>query len=157
MIWSFIKAHMDIINGVLLVFFTASIAYFAYRQHRLEKTRLKLDAYDRRLAVRDAIQAFISHIQIEGTTDNERLFAMLRETKHSKFLFDKQDEIQDYIDSLYKKGLDLEYKQKAVDSERKPLPNEKKEKLWAEIMKLKEWFTKQHDVVDSKFEKYLQL
>ena len=155
--WVFIETFVDIIVSVLLALLTASIAYFAYRQHRLERTKLKLEAYDRRLRIRDAIQIFISDIEIEGTTDDEHLIAMLRETKHARFLFNKRDGITSSIDSLYQKGLELEYKQKRVESERRPLSKEREEEMWKEILELKGWFTKQHTVIDSMFEKYLQL
>lgn len=154
MIWSSVKTNW---YSLLIVIFTASIAYFAYRQHRLEKSRFKLEAYERRLKIRDVIHSFISDIEIEGTSDSEHQIALRRETKHAKFLFDKKDDIISYIDSLYDRGLYLEYKQKYVERERESLSKEQREKMGDEISEIKRWFTKQHAITDSKFEKYLQL
>ena len=118
MVEDLMQVYVDIIIGILMALFTASIAYFAYRQHRLERTKLELEAYDRRLRIRDAVQMFISDIEMEGTTDNEHLIAMLRETKHARFLFNKRDGISSYIDSLYQKGSEISYKQERVESEK---------------------------------------
>jgi hypothetical protein len=118
---------------------------------------IRLEAYDRRLKVYDAITRFIAETLQYGTTNNERLIEMLRETKHAKFLFPKDDDIKEYIDLLYQKGLDLEYKEKALNSESKVCTKERREQLIEESRKLKDWIKSQFNTVNIKFKKYLQL
>lgn len=147
--------RVEIIFSFVMVIATASIAIFAYCQHKFEKTKIKLTCYSRRLEILDATKKFIASIAREGTTDIEKLMEMLRETKHAKFLFKKNDKIVEYINTLYKKGLALEYKEKEIDRNR--LGAENREKLIQTSFELKDWFMKQFEVIDSKFEKYLQL
>ena len=127
----------------------------AIREQSKELNRL--EAYDRRLKVYDAITRFVAEIKLFGTTNNEKLIDLLRETKHAKFLFGKDDDIKEYIDLLYQKGLNLEYKEKEIWSESRVCGNEQKEKLIEESRALKDWFTAQFDTVDVKFRKHLQL
>ena len=77
-------------------------AVIAMKYQTLELIRL--ESYDRRLKVYDAIKRFIAELRQSGTTDNEKLIGMLRETKHAKFLFNEGDDIEKYIDLLYTKG-----------------------------------------------------
>jgi len=147
--------RVEILFSFVMVIATATIAIFTYFQHKLEKTKIKLECYDRRLKTYDAIKKFIANIGIEGTTDNKELMAMLRETKHAHFLFSEDDKIVEYINTLYKKGVDLEYKEKGIKNNH--LKEENRKKLVLEAHELKSWFGKQYEVIDSKFDKYLQL
>jgi hypothetical protein len=115
------------------------------------------NAYDKRLKVYDAIRSFIDDLLQRGTTDGETLMEMLRETRHAKFLFPVDDDLGGYIDLLYRKGLDLEYKEKELCSESRPCSKERNEKLAEDSYGLKNWFRAQFDTVDSKFRKHLQL
>ena len=127
----------------------------AIRDQSIELTRLNV--YDKRLKVYDAIISFIGGSLALGTTDNEKLTEMLRETRHAKFLFPVDEDLKGYIDTLYRKGLDLEYKEKEIHAEPKVRTRERLEKLLEESSKLKDWFNSQYDTVDKKFGKYLQL
>jgi hypothetical protein len=113
---------------------------------------IRLEAYDRRLKVYDTITRFIAETLQDGTTDNEKLIEMLRATKHAKFLFDN-DDIRGYIDLLYNKGLEYEYKEKEIWK----APIEAREKMANDIHEIRKWFRDQFDIVEAKFEKYLQL
>jgi hypothetical protein len=127
----------------------------AIREQSAELTRL--EAYDRRLKVYDSINRFIAEILQRGTTDDQRLIEMIRETKHAKFLFPRDDDLTGYIDLLYQTGLDLEYKEEEIRRDSQVCTKKRREKLIEESRKLKDWFKSQFDVVDTKFRKHLQL
>jgi hypothetical protein len=127
----------------------------AIREQSAQQTRL--EAYDRRLRVYDSINRFIAEILQRGTTDDERLTEMLRETKHAKFLLPVDDDLTGYIDSLYNKGLDLQYKEGEIRADRQVCTQERRERLIEESRVLKDWFKTQFEVVDTKFRKHLQL
>lgn len=74
-------------------------AYFVFRQHALEKSKFKLEAYDRRIKVYDTIKGLISTVMSQGSAEYPQLTEMLRETKHAIFLFD-EEEITNYIEQL---------------------------------------------------------
>ncbi|UCG54624.1 MAG: hypothetical protein JSV32_08635 [Dehalococcoidia bacterium] len=162
------SALLTLISTLALALITAFYAYITYRILKANQSMLRaiqdqsaaliqLEMYDRRLKVYDAISRFISETLQYGTTDNEKLIDMLRETKHAKFLFPKDDDIKEYIDLLYQKGLDLEYKEKELNSESKVCTQERREQLVEESRKLKDWIKSQFDTVDKKFGKHLQL
>lgn len=118
---------------------------------------IQLEAYDKRLKVYNAITRFIANIKCDSTTDNEKLMEMLRETKYAKFLFAKDDEIEEYLALLYQKGNDLEYKEKAISGKIGEYTEEKKKKLVKEADEIRDWLKDQYGVVDTKFQKYFQL
>lgn len=140
--------------GALTLIVALAIAWFAYCQHRLEKTRLKLEAYDRRLPVYNAIKKFISGAS-ESPTDDKQLATFWRETRDAHFLFE-DDDIPNYIEKvLYPKGREFILKEKKLN--RGSLPQEELKKLGEETAALREWMHEQFSVVDSKFKKYLHL
>ncbi len=154
---------VDIATFTVLTLTLCIIIRYVIDTHKLAKAAQEqvaltrqFEAYPRRLQVYDAIHRFIADIAIEGTTNNEYLIEMLRETKYAKFLFDKKNDITGYVDNLYQKGLKLEYKDKEIRSTR-GLSSEQKEKLGEELLDLKRWFRSQPNVIDSKFKEYLQL
>ena len=54
----------------------------------------------------NSIKIYIAEVQTYGTTTYEKSVIMLQETREALFLF-KDKEISNYINSLYKKGVDL--------------------------------------------------
>ena len=159
---------LSLISTLALVPVTIVYAYVTYRILKANQSSVKaikdqsatliqLEMYDRRLKVYDAISRFISETLQYGTTNFERLNEMLRETKHAKFLFSKDDDIKEYIGLVYQKGLDLEYKEKELNSESKSCSKDRREQLTEKSSKLKDWFRSQFDTVDTKFRNYLQL
>ena len=75
---------LNIIFSAMLVIFAAATVYLAHRQHQLEKIKLKLDSYPKRLDIYDAMKKFIAEIQIASTTDYNKCMDLLRKTKHAK-------------------------------------------------------------------------
>jgi|GEM_PF-2004196 len=151
-----------------LVLITAFYAGVTYRILRANERSVKairdqsaelirLNVYDKRLKVYDAIKSFIGGSLALGTTDDDKLTEMLNETRHAKFLFPVDEDIKGYIDTLYRKGLDLEYKEKEIRAEPQVCTRERLEKISEESSKLKDWFNSQYDIIDKKFGKYLQL
>ena len=78
----------------------------------------------------------------------------MRQPPHARFLFE-DDDIPSFIEVLYRKGTELVYKERELN--RETLPQKQQEKLEQETSTLKKWFEDQHDVVDTKFNKYLHL
>jgi hypothetical protein len=121
----------------------------------IEKDRLAESKYDpakidRVLAIYDSIKSFIVEIQQNGTADNELLKRFLQETRHATVLFE-EPEIVEYINMLYRKGVELDYVDKAISKTEGPDMDrilEKRENLF-------EWFCGQHDVAEDLFRPYL--
>jgi hypothetical protein len=131
--------------------------WYVLLTYKILKANNRLEAYDRRLKVYDAIKKFIAEVQKYGTTDNEKLIEMLRETRHAKFLFAEDDDMEKYTTSLYLKGLDLEYKEKAISGKFGKNTEHHQNKLVKDAQEILDWFSAQFSIVDDKFKKYLQL
>jgi hypothetical protein len=96
---------------------------------------------------------YLSFIARGRNITNEELIKFLRNSKDKEFLFGK--DVQQFLDELYKKGVDfLRYKNILNDHN---LPMERREKLVDEEAALFEWFLKQFDESRSIFKKYLAI
>ncbi len=153
MIWSFIKTYWD---KILTAIFSASIVFFAYRQHMLERTRLKLDLYDRRRLIYSVLKTFIIEFQIGGISALKEAQRSLREkTKETKFLFKENDGIDVLRDELLIKSMKIILNRRKLENN--SLSNEEKDNIVNEEAQLMQWIREQGAVIDSKFEKYLHL
>lgn len=142
---------LSVVVTLLLAILTTS---FIWRQVRLEITRTRMEAYDRRLKIYNSIKIYIAEVQTYGTTTSEKSAILLQETREALFLF-KDKEISNYINSLYKKGIDLEYLQKQLSENY--LTQEQREKVAGQSKELKQWFTNQHKVTENLIDEYLRL
>ena len=61
--------------------------WIAYQQHKNTKTKIKLDLFDRRIAMYESAQAFMGTIIRDGAVDQERLIRFRQDCWHSRFLF----------------------------------------------------------------------
>lgn len=96
---------IDVLSALL----TPAIAFFAIvvagMQWRINHKRLKNEYFDRRIAVYEAIAAYISNILTSGAIKNNAETKFLRDTKNVFFLFGS--DIRTFIDEIYKKSTDL--------------------------------------------------
>lgn len=117
---------------------------------RREESRYDPAKIKRVLTIYDSIKSFIVAIQQNGTADNELLTKLLQETKHANVLF-KEPKIAKHIDTLYRRGVQLERVEKAISkAERSEMDRlvEKSEELF-------KWFCEQHKIVEDLFRPYL--
>lgn len=99
------KFWIDFLAAVLSPVIAITLGYLTFHQYKLEKQKHRLELYDRRFAVFEEVNKFLSEIFRNGKTDFFKLSNLLHQTNQSKFLFD--DEISQYIDSLYMRGIDF--------------------------------------------------
>lgn len=86
---------------------TAAIAtYIAYQQWRTNRDKVRLESFDRRIAVHKAIEEYLMQIYREGTVTFKQVLKLRTEVSYAVYLFDK--EVEDYIDELQRKGIRLE-------------------------------------------------
>ncbi|MEA3475684.1 MAG: hypothetical protein U9R23_04505 [Candidatus Cloacimonadota bacterium] len=140
-----------------MAIFTGVVAFFAVRQNKLNKTMLKLEAYPKRLQIYDAMQKFVGEIMVFGSSNYKKALELLRETRHAKFLFDKDDNIEGYIELFYKNAIDMVYQLKAINGELGKIEEKKRKEIIDKNAELLKWFQNQLNVIDQKFKKYLQL
>ena len=131
-------------------------AFFVFRQLNLTKSALKIDAFERRSRVYDAIREYIGTVLEMGSTDQKIIKSFLVNTRHAEFLF-KDKEILKLIDTLFHKGLDLELNEKLLNSLDGPSSVEERKKLAEEHNILLKWFSDQLEVVKTIFREHLNI
>lgn len=77
--------------------------YIAYQQWRVNKTRLDLDLYDRRLAIYKAVDAFYGDVGTEGIAKYPMVFKLRYATAEAPFLFPA--EIEKHLKEILKQAI----------------------------------------------------
>lgn len=147
---------LAILSAIITLILAILTTSFIWRQVRLEKTRIKMEAYDRRLNIYNAIKKYIAEIQTYGTTTDAKSVAFLQETREALFLF-KNKIISEHINMLYKKGVDLEYLETQLRDSGDYLNQAQRGKIAHQAKELKQWFGDQHKVIEELFDEYLRL
>lgn len=147
---------LQIVSTMITLLLAILTTIFIWRQVKLEKTKLKLEVYDRRLKIYNAIKFFIAETQTFGTTNNEKLVKLLQETRESLFLV-KENNISEYIETLHNKGVDLEFVKTKLSQSEFYIEDIEREKLARQAKEIMQWMSDQHNVVEEKFSKYLSI
>jgi hypothetical protein len=107
--WLFVT--LEVLKGLGVVILGAIGAYIAYQQYKLAENKLKLDLFDKRYAVYEAIRKVLSSLVTLGAGNSLRGDILMREfdigTADASFLLDQK--ITDYISQMRKELLDLSY------------------------------------------------
>lgn len=127
-------------------------AVIAYRQWRTAQNKLKLDLFDKRMLVYQAVRDTLGHIGSKGKISNEQQVAYLTGIQAAKWLFGR--ELDTYLsETLWHKIVDLELHQTiGYDAPRGDPERSKHIKLKAETLK---WLIAQYSVLDEKCAKYM--
>ncbi len=155
----FMQTIQIIFNGLMVIFALVTTLFVIF-QHKLEKTKIKLEAFPKRSKVLNAIQDCILSIAGSAEVDYNTLLTLINNTQNASFLFNKKDQISEYIKMLYKKGVELQFKQKRlrqIDDNKLGVTDEKRTQLIDEIFDICLWFLSLIDVAIEKFKKYLQI
>ncbi|MBL6750465.1 MAG: hypothetical protein ISP90_08075 [Nevskia sp.] len=73
----------------------------------LSAAKLRLELFEKRLAIFDAVRSFLAETVREAAPSQAAQFKFLSETRGALFLFDQ--EIADYLERIWKTCIDLEY------------------------------------------------
>lgn len=92
----YIADNPDIIFSLMLVVTSGAMVYYARRQHTLEKTKIKIELYDRRINIYYSLRKIIENIDnpVFYKQNSDSIKRVLRQTK---FLFEDDKEIQEFI------------------------------------------------------------
>ncbi len=116
----------------------------AQQQAATNRLEYRLLLFERRMRIFDATTKLFGEITREATVDYAQLFTFLRDTRERDLLFG--EEIKDYLDEIYKKGVDLHALRQRL--ERQPELIEPETELLI-------WFANQFPIATQKFLKYL--
>ncbi|WP_166246566.1 hypothetical protein [Paenibacillus turpanensis] len=118
--------------GIVTTIIAIIGAFIAYQQHKVNKHKLRLDLYERRLNVYRSVMVFLTTVLQNAEVTPDNITNYFISTSEACFLFDK--EVKVAIDKIYDNALKF---RKTEDSE------------------LLLWFTDQYTNVNQVFSKYL--
>lgn len=81
------KALTELSSALLTPMIGITTAYVAYQQYRVNRTRLKIEQYDRRLAVYKAVDAFYGQVNAQGNATYSDIATLRIATAEAEFLF----------------------------------------------------------------------
>ncbi len=131
-----------------------SMAYIAWQQCKINKYKVRVDLFDRRLRIYQEVMKFWARVMQNGTTTNDELVQLLRDTKESEFLFGHK--VAEFINSIYKRGVDLDTDTKILNGAGPLSPKEKQRLLDAQCSHF-EWLRNQSETAKEIFKKYLDI
>ena len=146
---------IEILQGLLTPVIGLTTLYIAYQQHQIEKAKFRHERYERRLRLFKAAMQFVACATTAADLTNEELHSFLRETSEARFLFGK--EVEKFIDTLYKKGVDLHHLNKKIEASRGPQSEADRAHLADELKELLLWFGNQFEEGRRLFDPYLSL
>lgn len=143
-------------NPAIIAAFASAVtacisANIAYQQYKIEKHRLRLDLYKKRLTVFIAVVELIKATNISELSD-KILSDFLADTAEAYFLFDK--DILDYLHQLHSNYAEiLGITDRKNDQEWNS--EDERNNYLTKRREYKQWFRKQIVVSQEKFNKYL--
>jgi len=144
------------LQGLLTPLVAFIAVYIAYQQWRTNALKSKLDLFDRRCRVLEAIRTRLSVAFGKGDLSRDDLQKFMSEGRMAEFLF--RSEIKGYIGEIYSRGLSLS----TVNEELREIfegmdSPTRRQALAVKIQAEVEWFTQQLPISGDKFKKYLDV
>lgn len=94
-----------LLQGLLTPVIGGIATYIAWQQWQTNRQKLNLDRYDRRLRIYEEVRKILSIIARDAKASTEDLLKFRTAVSEADFLFGQ--EVVEYIDQLYKRGLNL--------------------------------------------------
>ncbi|WP_422134987.1 hypothetical protein [Endozoicomonas sp. ALD040] len=150
---SCIVSWIETFSSALLVPLIACIAaLIAYWQWKTAQNKLKLDLFDKRLAVYEGVTSFIAHVFQTGKVTDDEVRAYMQATRNAKWLF--SEEVASYLNSIYEKAIDIQ----AYRAQLEGVPvGDRRTELVNKESSAKKWLVAQFSVVDEHFRNYMEI
>ncbi len=142
---------IDVLSALLTPTIAIAGVSIAIFQWKINQKRLQHELFKRRIKLYEIITTHIANGISHGTFDNNEEMQFLRDTKHARFVFDKN--IADFIDEIYKKSIDLSF----FTSREQQLKGVALEETMQKRAQVFKWFQSELCNIQNRFEKYLQL
>ena len=145
-----IESIAELLSATLVPIIALVTVYIAWHQYRLNRYRVRLDLFNRRLKVFECVDSFLKSVISSASCDFSDIRKLRQGTAEARFLFGK--EIPRYIDALVGHGSDLDtWNQKYAH------PEYDHDKVVEGRSRERRWLTEQIDEAVTKFKKYLDM
>jgi len=147
-----IKLSQSLLTPLIAIVAT----YIAWQQWKTNKQKLILDRYDRRLRVYEEVRKILSIILRDANVSFEDLLKFRTSVSEADFLFGI--EITEYIDEIYKRGIQLNYWTGEYRDYTQERPEGYDHKAIVDNMHAElKWLASQFEPAKQKFKKYLDI
>ncbi len=137
----------------LLTALTALLAlWIAYHQYRTNRSKLRLDLYERRFRVFDAVRDLLAIVGRDGALELKDVQGFVAGTSEATFLFGA--DIVAYIEELRLKAADLRRVHRTLANTALPVGAERSQAA-TEDAALITWFAEQFEESKKRFARYL--
>lgn len=142
---------IEIFQGLLTPIIGIAVIYIAWQQHKTNRDKLRLDLYNKRFEVFSSLMILLGHIKHRRRVKLEQINEFTIATKEKVFLFD--EDIETYLQTVKEKVIKLWGAGEAIEG----LSEGSERNQYAEeIIKLCDWFLKQHKVAVDIFGRYMK-
>lgn len=148
-----VKALAPLFAAVATLAIGLIAGYIAWKQWETNRNKLKLDLFERRLALYEAAGNLIGHVITQARPTDEAMFKFLDETRSAAWLFD--EDFAKYLESMYSNASIL-----ASLLAPGELVHEKKEtkaQQSEERKRLRKWFLAQGDELKQRARPFLKI
>jgi hypothetical protein len=147
-----IPEWITILSALLTPGITILAGFIGYRQWRTAQDKLRLDLFERRLAIHGVVSKLIRTVLKDGKVDLPARSDFLIGTRPARWLFD--DGMVQYFDNeIFPKVNELS----ALTSELEGLPvGAERSANVQKQREIKEWLLRQLRVLDGKFDRFLK-
>jgi hypothetical protein len=143
-------AWIGILTAFLTPLIAVIVAYIAYRQWRTAHTRLKLDLFDRRLAIHGAARELIATVTSSGRINNQDTVAFLHGIQQARWLLNKR--LVQYLEQdLWPRVTKLQELNDTLND-----PSTDRADNLRQQRELKDWITGQRPNLDAQFDRFLK-
>jgi hypothetical protein len=131
------------------------VAYTAWQQKQTAHQKLILDLFDRRFRIYIEVKSILGQAMRDADLSSDRLLQFLNSVSDTTFLFNQ--EVEDYIDEIYKHGCNLSQFNYELREPEQGLMADKRKAIAAKVTAELTWLSNQFVPARDLFRKYLDL
>ncbi len=147
---------LSITQGILSIIIAIVTVYIAWQQWRINKEKLALDKYERRLRIYEKVTDVLVVILRQADISYEDIGRFKTSVSEADFLFGQ--EIIDFIESIHKRGINLHFLKISYRAEGEARPEGyNHEEITKGSLEEILWFNDAYKDAKGKFKKYLSI
>ena len=152
------QSWIDALSALLTPVIAIVAVYIAYQQSQTNRRKLKLDLYDRRLRIYQAVATFIGKVLTDFSPQSEDFSDFWRNTAEADFLFGRDRAITDYLQVLATHAAELRKWRSEYRDYTQPKPEGYDHKTVADgLNRESAWFAEQPEAARRLFGRYLSM
>ena len=151
-----VEQIIELSKGLLTPLIAVVATYIAWQQWQTNRQKLNLERYDRRLHVYEEVRKILSIILRDAGASTDDLLKFITSVSEADFLFGT--DITEYIDQIYKRGLNLwKWNKQYRDSTQETPEGYDHNKVVDGMHNELTWLSEQFGPAKEKFKKYLDI